>query len=127
MKLIRRMATGPVEVELMAENVPAVEHLEDLVAGNPEIRAVTFGGGDYLTDLGSAPTEALWQGKRRLVAATVRCGLPVYDTVFSDYSTRQPVYEDALRCAQLGFAGKSVIHPAQIPVTRQAFADAVGR
>lgn len=119
--LIKRKATCDVRVEMMVENVVALNNLPSIVEGFPEIQAVTFGGSDYLSDIGSISLEDLWQGKERLVHMAAKCHLSVYDTVFSDYSQREPVFEDAVRAAKLGFDGKSVIHPAQIPVTREAF------
>ncbi|WP_316667839.1 aldolase/citrate lyase family protein [uncultured Propionibacterium sp.] len=120
-KVVRQLRTRDVKIELMIENATALSSLPQLVDGFPEIHAVTFGGSDYLSDVGTTSTETLWEAKKQLVRTAELCGLPAYDTVFSDYRMKEPVFNDAHRAALIGFAGKSVIHPAQIPVTREAF------
>lgn len=113
-----------VRLELMIENREIFSDITRIVETFPQVKALTFGGGDYLADIKSESLESLWEAKRQLVAVARECGLPAYDTVFSDYHSRDLVFGDALRAASLGFHGKSVIHPAQIPVTREAFSDA---
>ncbi|MFE9773492.1 HpcH/HpaI aldolase/citrate lyase family protein [Streptomyces sp. NPDC005931] len=115
-------SAGAVQVELMIETVPALRDLEELVTGRPEIRALTFGGEDFLRDSLSRGVECdLWSAKRELVEKAAAVRLPVYDTVYAELHDRDAVWEDAHRAARLGFAGKSIIHPAQSPVTRDAF------
>ncbi|MFJ7298160.1 HpcH/HpaI aldolase/citrate lyase family protein [Streptomyces collinus] len=111
-----------IRVELMIETVPALRDLEELVTGCPEVCALTFGGEDFLRDSLSRDLPCdLWSAKRELVEKAAAVRLPVYDTVYGELHDRDAVWEDAHRAAQLGFAGKSIIHPAQSPVTRDAF------
>ncbi|MFF3767436.1 HpcH/HpaI aldolase/citrate lyase family protein [Streptomyces sp. NPDC001922] len=116
---------GPPRVELMIETVGALRDLEEIVTGRPEVTALTFGGEDYLRDSRAAGApQDLWEAKRELVRKAAAAGLPAYDTVYGNLHDRDAVWQDAHRAARLGFAGKSIIHPAQSPVTRNAFADA---
>ncbi|MBH5333291.1 hypothetical protein IHE55_00120 [Streptomyces pactum] len=116
---------APPQVELMIETVAALRDLEKIVAGRREITALTFGGEDYLRDSRAAGAEDdLWAAKRALVEKAATVGLPAYDTVYPNLHDRDAVWQDAHRAANLGFAGKSIIHPAQSPVTRDAFAAA---
>ncbi|MBZ4321615.1 HpcH/HpaI aldolase/citrate lyase family protein [Streptomyces huiliensis] len=118
---------APPRVELMIETVAALHGLEEIVADRPEITALTFGGEDYLRDSRAAgASDDLWEAKRALVEKAAAVGLPAYDTVYSNLHDRDAVWQDAHRAARLGFAGKSIIHPAQSPVTRDAFAAAQG-
>ncbi|MGK5640550.1 HpcH/HpaI aldolase/citrate lyase family protein [Streptomyces sp. URMC 126] len=126
--LTEESGVAPPQVELMIETVAALRDLEEIVAGRPEITALTFGGEDYLRDSRAvgAPDD-LWEAKRVLVEKATAVGLPAYDTVYSNLHDRDAVWQDAHRAAGLGFAGKSVIHPAQSPVTRDAFAAAASQ
>lgn len=121
MEAVRCLSNVSLQVELMIENEQALTGIPELLRGNPEISALTFGGSDYMKDLGTDDFEVIWQAKERLVIAARQHGLPAYDTVFSDLRDPAATYEDSFQAARVGFSGKSIIHPAQIPVTREAF------
>src|SRR5581483_2972946 len=55
-----------------------------------------------------------------LTAATAARVLAI-DTVYPDFRDEQGLRREAQEAAQLGFAGKLAIHPAQIPIIDEAF------
>ena len=85
---------------------------------------LAFGCIDFAADLGCAHTrEALLHARSELVLASRLAGRsgPI-DGVTAAYGDAAAVEEDARCAALLGFAGKLLIHPAQIAPARAGFA-----
>ena len=114
----------PILLQVMIENQSALDNLYSIVNASPRIRAVTFGGSDYAKDTGITDPQKIWEAKEYMVRSAHAIGVYAYDTVFGDLSDVESVIKDAERSAKIGFDGKSIIHPAQIPVTRSAFCKA---
>lgn len=109
----------------------AVVALIESARGLAEARAIAeaaarlaFGSIDFAADLGCAHTrEALLAARSGLVLASRLAGRPgPIDGVTTAYRDPAPVEDDARHGAALGFAGKLLIHPAQIAPARAGFA-----
>lgn len=87
--------------------------------------ALCFGAEDFTRDLGVPRTR---EGKETLAArsqivyAAKVAGIQAIDTVFADVGDDQGLLASSLEAKSLGFVGKGVIHPRQIPIVHQAFA-----
>ena len=87
------------------------------------VAGLVFGGFDLALELGAKPHwEPLLYARSRVVHAAAVSGIPAYDAPSRDFHDLAPVREEARRGRALGFAGKTAIHPAQIPVIHEAFA-----
>lgn len=89
---------------------------------------LAFGSIDYAADLGSGHTrEALLLARLELVLASRLAGRagPI-DGVTTAVREAAPVEDDMRYAASLGFAGKLLIHPAQIAPARAAFRPEAG-
>ena len=109
----------------LIESALGLRHAHE-IAEAPGVHSITLGESDLRADLGlprQGADEGLLLARLTIVQAARAAGLPspvasVHPNV-TDLETLQRSSE-ALR--QLGFYGRSVIHPRQIPVVRAAFA-----
>lgn len=107
--------------------VALVESAAGLAAARDTARAaarLAFGSIDFAADLGCAHTrEALLAARAELVLASRLAGLAgPLDGVTAAYGDAAAVADDARHAARLGFAGKLLIHPAQVAPARAGFA-----
>ena len=125
---------APGEVAAVAERfdgwlVPMIESAKGLVEALPIARAggvfaLLFGALDYQKDLGARyRPEAFLYAKSHLTnvsrAAEVR---PPVAGVWPFLEDEAGLYEEARLERDLGFMGKTLLHPRQIPVVKRAFA-----
>jgi citrate lyase subunit beta / citryl-CoA lyase len=82
-----------------------------------------FGSLDYAADLGCAhTTPALAHARAEIVLAARLAGRPgPIDGVTADIRNASQIREDAALGAELGFAGKLLIHPAQVEPAKQGY------
>ncbi|HEX6424515.1 MAG TPA: CoA ester lyase [Acidimicrobiales bacterium] len=90
----------------------------------PPVAACYFGAEDYVADLGGVrtPGNAEVAAARSFVAAAARlAGVPALDMVTIDFRDDDRFLAEARDARALGYAGKMCIHPAQVPLAREAF------
>jgi citrate lyase beta subunit len=105
------------------ETPKAILNLKELAA-HPRLDALIFGGEDYAASLGAVRTPAaleLLYARSAVVTACAAYGLQAIDMVTVDFKDLAALQQQALFGAQLGYAGKQVIHPAQVAPVQQAF------
>ena len=96
----------------------------EIATASPRVTALNFGAEDYTADIGAIRTEdgsELADLRARMLLAARVAGVQALDSVYSDVADDDGLYEEARRARILGFDGKSVIHPRQIPVVHRAF------
>lgn len=87
--------------------------------------ALAVGLEDYTADIGAPRTregKETFFARSTVVNAAKACGLQAIDSVFSDVSDMDALYENVLASKALGFNGMGCIHPRQIKVIHNAFA-----
>ena len=84
---------------------------------------LVFGSIDYAADIGCAHTrQALLMARSELVLASRIAGIgPPLDGVTTSTKDTELVRDDAAHAAEIGFAGKLLIHPAQLEPAREGF------
>ena len=103
--------------------------LEDAVGigAVPGVAGLVFGGFDLALELGATPAwEPLLYARSRVVHAAAVNRVPAYDVPSRDFRDLVGLREEAARARAVGFAGKTAIHPAQIPVIHDVFAPSRG-
>jgi citrate lyase beta subunit len=94
------------------------------IASHPRLDGLIFGGEDYAASVGAVRTPEAWEvfTVRSLVVMHAKAfGLQAIDMVTVDYRNLDRVRREAAFGAQLGYAGKQVIHPAQVGPVQEAF------
>jgi citrate lyase beta subunit len=112
-------------VRLLAavETPKAILNLKE-IASHPGLDALIFGGEDYAASLGVRRTPGaleLLYARSALVTACAAHGLQAIDMISVDFKDLEALRLEAAFGAQLGFAGKQVIHPRQVGPVQEAF------
>jgi citrate lyase subunit beta/citryl-CoA lyase len=119
-----RGATGQVALMPLIETARGLRDV-DAVAGHPRVGILQLGELDLAADLGlsPAPDEAeLLYARSRVVTSSAAAGLlPPVAAVSPDFTDLDGYRVSTERLRRLGFVGRAVIHPAQLPVVHDVF------
>jgi crotonobetainyl-CoA:carnitine CoA-transferase CaiB-like acyl-CoA transferase/citrate lyase beta subunit len=122
---------GAIGIDVLIETARGLVEVERIAAAASRLRALVFGPGDYAASIGAtgsfigananAEEDPLLFARQRVVAAARAFGLQPIDGPYADFRDNDGLSLSAQRARQLGFAGKWVIHPAQIEICEEAF------
>ena len=115
---------GTVQIIAITESASGGTKLSEIAAASPRIAALNYGAEDYTADIGAVRTKEgheLDDIRAKVIVAARIAGVQALDSVFGDVNDMDGLYAEAFRVRQLGFDGKSVIHPRQISVVHSAF------
>lgn len=107
---------------LLVESALGVENAYALARAHANVAGISLGEADLRSELGLDGEDGLAWIRGRIVVAARAGGLPA--PVMAAYTSIRDLAGLAQSCAagkRLGFLGRTVIHPAQIPVVREAF------
>jgi citrate lyase subunit beta/citryl-CoA lyase len=118
------MAPGTVRLYLSIETAAAALAAPELAAA-PRVARLVFGATDFLADIASpgttdGPATALARGMLVLASRAAGIGAPV-DCVHTALDDEEGLARGARTARELGYVGKSVIHPRQIAVVHEVF------
>ena len=94
------------------------------IASHPRLDGIIFGGEDFAASIGATRTEEateLSYARGAVVTACAAYGLQAIDIVTIDFKDIERARREAEFGAGLGFSGKQVIHPNQVPPVQEAF------
>jgi citrate lyase subunit beta/citryl-CoA lyase len=128
-------AGGPADLPLwcMMETPRAMLRAEAIAAAHPRVGCLVMGTSDLAKDLHAAHTALRLPMITALglcLLAARACDLAILDGVHLDLADAQGLEAACRQGAELGFDGKTLIHPAQIGPANAAFApsaDGLGR
>ncbi len=118
------MAPGTVRLYLSIETAAAALAASELATA-PRVARLVFGATDFLADIGSpgtvdGPATAPARGILVLASRAAGIGAPV-DCVHTALDDEDGLRRGAAAARELGFFGKSVIHPRQIAAVHEVF------
>jgi citrate lyase beta subunit len=120
------IARGSIALIGMIESARGLLNVAQIaaVAADARLQALIFGAEDYAADVGARRTreglEVLY-ARSAIVAACAAFGIQAIDLLFLDFRDSEGLRVEALRGAQLGYAGMQVIHPNQVPIVQAIF------
>lgn len=94
------------------------------IASHPRLDAIIFGGEDFAASIGATRTPdatELLYARQAVVVACAAFDLQAIDIVTIDFKNLDVVRTEAEFGARLGYAGKQIIHPAQVEPVQTAF------
>lgn len=94
------------------------------IAAHPRLDAIIFGGEDFAASIGAVRTQdavELLYARQAVIVACAAYDLQPIDIVTIDYKDLDALKVESEFGARLGFSGKQVIHPNQVPVVQEAF------
>jgi citrate lyase subunit beta/citryl-CoA lyase len=113
-----------VSIVALIESARALRRL-DAICAHPRVAQCHLGEIDLLADLGARPRGAhdlISHARAELITASAAAGLlPPIGGVFADVRDLDALAGDCVRLADLGFAGRPALHPAQVPIINSAF------
>jgi citrate lyase subunit beta/citryl-CoA lyase len=134
---LRHKIERPIGIEVLIEEIQALDKVEQIAAASPRLEALIFGMGDYarsqgmpVSDVGETddyPGDLYHYHRNRVAIAARLNGLDAVDGPYADFRNPQKYREEARRAALLGFTGKWAIHPAQIEPAEAIFTPDAGR
>ncbi len=106
----------------LIESARALRALSKIVVATPRLAALMLGAADLSADLGCSPQAPnLVHARVALVEACATAGIQAIDSPFFDLNDVAGLQRETALAVDMGFSGKAAIHPAQVPVIRQAF------
>lgn len=111
----------------MLETPAAVEKAVEIATSSERLEVLVMGTNDLAKELRAAliPGRAplLW-GLGRCVNAARFAGKAILDGVYNDVKNPAGFAEECVQGAQMGFDGKTVIHPSQVEPCNEAYSPA---
>ena len=118
-------------IEVLIEEVQALENVEEICRASPRMECVVFGMGDYSAsqgiDIRAVGSETgypgdIWHYPRfRMTMAARAAGIDPVDGPYANFRNPDVYREECRRAAMLGCVGKWAIHPAQIDIALEMF------
>lgn len=115
---------GTIKMMAAIETVKGMRQAYQIATASPRMVALAIGGEDYITDLQTHRTEhgiELFFARSQLLAAAREAGIQAIDTVYSNVKNMEGFRDEVTRIKEMGFDGKSVVHPSQIAVVNEIF------
>lgn len=122
----RRCGRPVGSTKLMAaiESAKGILNAREIALSSPRLTAIAIGAEDYVTDLHTSRSPEgteIFVARSLLVMAARAAGIMAIDTVFGDVNNEEGFIRETKLAKQLGFDGKSVIHPLQIPLVNAIY------
>ena len=121
-------AAGARKIILLVESVRGLAGVERLVATTRRVQGLAIGTFDLCCDLGLVTvddpddSELIWQIRGQLVIESRRLGLEApIDGIFARLDDDDGLRRVCERVMRMGYGGKLLIHPGQIPVAASVF------
>jgi citrate lyase subunit beta/citryl-CoA lyase len=116
---------GSTKIFCLLESALGVWNAFDIAKASPRVTAILPGGEDLAADLRTGRskegTELEWI-RRMIIIAARAAGIDALDTIFPHVNDDEGLRREAGFVKQLGYDGKSVIHPNQIPIIHGIYA-----
>ncbi|KRO17194.1 citryl-CoA lyase [Lacticaseibacillus saniviri JCM 17471 = DSM 24301] len=116
---------GTTHMMAAIESAEGVLNAREIAKASPRMIGIALGAEDYVT---SQKTRRYPDGQELMFArnfilhAARAAGIAAIDTVYSDVANEEGLRRETELIKQLGFDGKSVINPRQIPVINSIYA-----
>jgi citrate lyase subunit beta / citryl-CoA lyase len=128
---------GSIRIEAQIEDAAGLAAVEAIAAASPRLVSLVFGPADFMASIGM---RSLTVGGRpagydfdahhyplmRMLVAARANGLQAIDGPYARIQDTDGLRTAALSVAALGYDGKWVLHPAQVPVVNEVFTPSAG-
>lgn len=118
------IGVGSIELWCNIESYLGVINAYEIATADPRVVALALGAEDFTASMRSHRTKAgleIFYARNALLTACRHAGIAAIDAVFSDINDTDGLREDTALAANLGFDGKTCIHPRQIDIVNSYF------
>lgn len=115
---------GSCKIQCSIETPKGVLNVYDIASASNRVISVSFGAEDYTRLLGVDRTktgEELNYARTHICNVASVLGIDAIDTVWADFNDLEGFKNETRYARQIGFKGKSCIHPSQIEVVHEIF------
>lgn len=106
------------------ESARGVLNALEICEASPRIFGIALSGGDYTKDLQttiSGTGVELMGARQHMIIAARAAGVQCFDTVWTDLDDMEGFRREVETIRAMGFDGKSVVNPRQIPVVHSIY------
>ncbi len=118
------LEAGKIELICNIESYMGVINAMEIAHSDPRVTAMAVSAEDLTASLRAQRTKQgleVFYARNAVLLACRSAGIDALDVVFSDINDRDGLMEDTALAKNLGFDGKTVIHPRQIDVVNSYF------
>ena len=119
------LPVGTTKMMAATESAEGVLNARDIATASDRLIGIALGAEDYVTNMKTRrypDGQELLFARSMILHAARAAGIAAIDTVFSDINDTDGFIAETTRIKQLGFDGKSVINPRQIPLVNGIYA-----
>lgn len=119
------LPVGTTKMMAAIESAEGVLNARDIATASDRLIGIALGAEDYVTNMKTRrypDGQELLFARSMILHAARAAGIAAIDTVFSDINDTDGFIDETTRIKQLGFDGKSVINPRQIPLVNGIYA-----
>lgn len=120
-------APGNTTVWAMMETPLGMLNAAEIAASSPRLACLIMGTNDLVNDLGARHTETrlpVITGLGLCMLAARALGLAIIDGVYNAFKDENGLQKACVQSREMGFDGRTLIHPAQIETANAVFAPA---
>jgi citrate lyase subunit beta/citryl-CoA lyase len=115
---------GTVKLMAAIESALGVINAYGIATASPRLVGIALGAEDFVTDMKTSRSIGgieLLVARSQVLLAARAAGVYALDTVFSDINDEEGFVNEVKLIKQLGFDGKSIIHPRQIELVHKIY------
>jgi citrate lyase subunit beta/citryl-CoA lyase len=119
-----KLAVGRIRIMFMIETAAGALAAPDIAHAHPRVTALIFGAADFCAEVGCKPAADQWSllyASSRLILAARSAQVVAIDAPYMKLDDPVGLEQNVRRARELGFDGKSAIHPAQVAVINSCF------
>ncbi len=116
---------GTTKMMAAVESPLGVMNAYEIAKSSKRLIGIAIGAEDFVTNMKTVRSRngvELMAARSQIVLAARAAGIYALDTVFSDINDEEGFIEETRLIKQLGFDGKSVIHPRQVSLVHNVYA-----
>ena len=106
------------------ESARGVMNAYEICTSSPLLFGIALSGGDYTKDLQTVITGTgveLMGARQHMIIAARAAGVQCFDTVWTNLNDMEGFRKDVQTIKAMGFDGKSIINPRQIPIVHEIY------
>lgn len=115
---------GSTKMMAAVESAKGVLNAPAIATASPRLIGIAIGAEDYVTQMKTQrypDGQELFFARSMVLHAARAAGISAFDTVYSDVNNEEGFRREVELIHQLGFDGKSVINPRQIPIVESVY------
>ncbi|MDV3205171.1 MAG: CoA ester lyase [Weeping tea tree witches'-broom phytoplasma] len=106
------------------ESAQGVLNAYEIASASPRVVGIALGGVDYMLNLQATKTitrHELLFARQMILHAARATNIDAIDCIYDNVKDLQGLEQESLIVKELGFNGKSAIHPIQLPIINRIF------